>query len=188
MTHLALINNLWSTIDRGLLLPGQSRPDLVREALVAYWKSLAIVDPLRIEAWDDAQITLPLLRVLVYLREHPSATTGDIARYMSVTSSNVTRLVDRLVQQGLVQREDNPTDRRFLRHSLTAEGEAALGNVQQRATSFVAHIFDELSDRDLRHLTEVFDKLWVAAKRSRHHMDEAVIAAKPVAVRRSVTT
>lgn len=188
MTHLPLINNLWSTIDRGLLLPSHSRPDLVREALVAYWKSLAIVDPLRIEAWDDAQITLPLLRVLVYLREHPSATTGDIARYMSVTSSNVTRLVDRLVQQGLVQREDNPADRRFLRHSLTAEGEAALGNVQQRATLFVAHIFDELSDRDLRHLTEVFDKLWVAAKRSRQHMDEAVIAAKPVAVRRSVTT
>jgi len=169
-------------------LSGESRPELVRDALVAYWKSLAIVDPLRIEAWDDARVTLPLLRVLVYLREHPSAAAGDIARYMSVTSSNVTRLVDRLVQQGLVQREEDPGDRRFLRHSLTAEGEAALGNVQQRATSFVAHIFDELSDRDLQHLTEVFDKLWVAAKRSRHHMDQAVAGSKPVPARRSVTT
>lgn len=164
------------------------RSELMRDALVAYWKSLAIVDPLRIEAWDDASVTLPLLRVIVYLREHPGSATGDIARYMSVTSSNVTRLVDRLVQQGLVRREEDQDDRRFLRHSLTHEGEAVLGDVQQRATSFVEHIFDELSDSDLLHLTEVFDKLWVAAKRSRHHMDEAVTAAKPGVARRSVTT
>lgn len=151
----------------------------MHDALIAYWKTLAIVDPLRIEAWDDARVTLPLLRVLVYLREHPSAATGDIARYMSVTSSNVTRLVERLVQQGLVYREEDTDDRRFLRHSLTAEGEAVLGNVQQRATSFVAHIFDELSDRELRHLAEVFEKLWEAAKRSRHRMHEVVPGVRP---------
>ncbi len=169
-------------------MANQPRRDLVRDALVAYWNTLAIVDPLRIEAWDDASVTLPLLRVLVYLREHPLAATGDIARYMSVTSSNVTRLVDRLVQQGLAQREEDPEDRRFLRHSLTAEGEATLGNVEQRATSFVAHIFDELSDRDLRHLTEVFDKLWTAAKRSRHRMDEAAAGARPIPARKSAAT
>jgi len=151
-----------------------ARPELIRAALVAYWKSLAIVDPLRIEAWDDARVTLPLLRVIVYLREHTGAATGDIARYMSVTSSNITRLVDRLVQQGLAKREADPDDRRFLRHSLTEDGEAVLGSVQQKATAFVAHIFDELSDDDLDHLTDVFERLWAAAKKSRHRMDKVV--------------
>jgi len=175
LTHLGLTNNLRSTIDQEAAI--SRRDALVHDALTAYWKSLAIVDPLRIEAWDDARITLPLLRVLVYLREHPQAATGDIARYMSVTSSNVTRLVERLVQQELVRREEDTADRRFLRHTLTPAGEAVLGNVQQRATAFVAHIFDELPDRDLRHLRDVFDKLWVAAKRSRHRMDEVVPGA-----------
>lgn len=172
MTRVRLINNLRSTIDEEAPISHRD----THKALTAYWRSLTIVDPLRMEAWDDARVTLPLLRVLVYLREHPSAATGDIARYMSVTSSNVTRLVERLVQQGLVQREEDSADRRFLRHSLTPEGEALLGNVEQRATSFVAHIFDELSDSELRHLTEVLEKLWEAAKRSRHRMHEVAPA------------
>ena len=157
---------------------------MMRAALVAYWRSLAIVDPLRIEAWDDARVTLPLLRVIAYLREHAGAATGDIARYMSVTSSNVTRLIDRLVQQGLVQREEDRDDRRFLRHSLTNAGEAVLGNVQQRATAFVAHIFDELSDDDLERVIDVFDRLWAAAKQSRHRMDEVAAGAMPIVARR----
>ena len=157
---------------------------MMRAALVAYWRSLAIVDPLRIEAWDDARVTLPLLRVIAYLREHAGAATGDIARYMSVTSSNVTRLIDRLVQQGLVQREEDRDDRRFLRHSLTNEGEAMLGNVQQRATAFVAHIFDELSDDDLERVIDVFDRLWAAAKQSRHRMDEVAAGEMPIVARR----
>jgi len=178
---MGLINNLRSTIDEEGTI--SQRDTIVHKALTAYWKSLAIVDPLRIEAWDEARITLPLLRVLVYLREHPSAATGDIARYMSVTSSNVTRLVERLVQQGLVQREEDVADRRFLRHSLTADGEAVLGNVQQRATSFVAHILDGLSDQELRQITEVLEKLWDAAKTSRHQMQEMVPGSAPVEAR-----
>ena len=160
----------------------------MRAALVAYWRSLAIVDPLRIEAWDDARVTLPLLRVIAYLREHAGAATGDIARHMSVTSSNVTRLVDRLVQQGLVQREEDRDDRRFLRHSLTDEGEAVLGDVQQKATAFVAHIFDELSDDDLERVIDVFNRLWAAAKQSRHRMDEVVAGSVPIAARREART
>jgi DNA-binding MarR family transcriptional regulator len=152
------------------------RRELVAEAIAGYWKSLAMVDPLRIEAWDDARVTMPLLRVLVYLREHPGAATGDIARRMSVTSSNVTRLVDRLVEQGFVRREADPDDRRYLRHLLTADGEAVLGSVQQKATAFVAHIFEELSDDDLSRLTEVFGRLWDAAKRTRRAAERPVAA------------
>ncbi len=153
------------------MLGTAERRELVTAAIDRYWKSLAMVDPLRIEAWDDARVTMPLLRVLVYLREHPGAATGDIARNMSVTSSNITRLVDRLVEQGFVRRDEDPADRRYLRHALTAEGEAVLGSVQQKATAFVTHIFDELSDDDLARLTEVFDRLWDAAKRTRRSAD-----------------
>jgi DNA-binding MarR family transcriptional regulator len=152
-------------------MPGHSLPAsrsaLLHDALVAYWKSLAIADPLRVEAWDDAGVTLPLLRVLVHLREHPGATTGDIARAMSVTSSNVTRLVDRLTQQGLVLREEHPEDRRSLRHTLTPEGERILGDARQRATAHVRSIFEQLDDDDLALLTDAFERLSGAARRAR---------------------
>lgn len=146
-----------------------TRNDLMQRALIAYWKSLAIVDPLRLEQWESARVTLPLLRVLVYLRERPGAPAGEVARYMQVTASNVTGLVDRLVKQRLVRREGDDEDRRVSRHFLTGEGETVLGSAQQRGTKFVAQILEELSDRDLEHLVEVFDRLWEAAKRARAH-------------------
>jgi DNA-binding MarR family transcriptional regulator len=154
-----------------------SRDALLHDALLGYWKSLAIADPLRVEAWDHAGVTLPLLRVLVYLREHPGATTGDIARSMSVTSSNVTRLVDRLSQQALVLREEHPDDRRSLRHTLTPEGERMLGAARQRADAYLREIFDHLDDAQLARLTEAFDLLWRAACRARAVAPDEEVAA-----------
>jgi len=158
------------------------RAALLHDAIAAYWRSLAIADPLRVEAWDDAGVTLPLLRVLVHLREHPGAATGDIARSLSVTSSNVTRLIDRLVQQGLAVREEHPEDRRFLRHTLTERGETVLGEARERSAAHVRRIFEELPDDDLERMVDVFERLAEAARRARARNDGAERAA-PAAVR-----
>ena len=45
-------------------------------ALAAYWKAFTIVDPLRFDAWGERRITLPLLRVLAFVRGHPGGVGG----------------------------------------------------------------------------------------------------------------
>ncbi|EPH39494.1 MarR family transcriptional regulator [Streptomyces aurantiacus] len=48
-------------------------------------------------------------------------TTGEIARLTGLTSGSATRLVDRLLRAGLVERHPDPHDRRRTRISLTAD-------------------------------------------------------------------
>lgn len=136
----------------------------VQRALNAYWKSLAIVDPLRFDRWGRAHITLPLLRVLVQLRESPGSSTGEIANHLGVTPSAVTGLIDRLVDLGLVRREPHPHDRRVSCNFLEDDGERVLGDAADRGNAFVGEILNELTRDELDELAHVLERLWDAAR------------------------
>lgn len=53
--------------------------------------------------------------------------TGDIARLTGLTSGSATRLVDRLVKAGIVERNADPHDRRRSLVSLAPEARARIG-------------------------------------------------------------
>ena len=54
---------------------------------------------------------------------------GDIHRKLLVTSGGITYLVDRLVEKGLVKREECPSDRRARYAVLTPAGDALIRGV-----------------------------------------------------------
>jgi MarR family 2-MHQ and catechol resistance regulon transcriptional repressor len=83
---------------------------------------------------------------------------GSLARQVALTTGGVTRLLDRMIAAGLVQRVPSPTDRRVNFAALTEAGRAKLddaaqvhaANLQQAFTGFTAedlHTFDDLLDR-----------------------------------------
>jgi DNA-binding MarR family transcriptional regulator len=47
---------------------------------------------------------------------------SELASRLSCVRSNMTQLVDRLEAEGLVERVDDPTDRRLVKAAITAEG------------------------------------------------------------------
>lgn len=63
--------------------------------------------------------------VLRVLRDHGPLTLNALGGLLVCeTGNSPSRLVERLVTQGLVQRDTDPDDRRYLALSLTAEGKA----------------------------------------------------------------
>lgn len=56
----------------------------------------------------------------------PGATVSEVARQMTDRSADVTRLVDRLVRDGLATRAHDAEDRRVVRVRLSEKGAAAL--------------------------------------------------------------
>src|SRR5687767_2310800 len=87
----------------------------------AYLRSL---QPGSLENWLKLDLTVPQLKVLQLLvREGPRA-PGALARGLHVSPSTITGLGDRLVQRGLVRREEDAGDRRVNRLWASAAGQA----------------------------------------------------------------
>jgi DNA-binding MarR family transcriptional regulator len=66
------------------------------------------------------------LDILMNLYRHPGISQHDLARKLLVGRSNITMLVPQIEGRGLLRREGDEKDRRILRLTLTAEGEALL--------------------------------------------------------------
>lgn len=74
----------------------------------------------------ESGLTGPQLLVLQFIGHSPEATTGAIAREISLSQATVTSIVDRLERKSLVQRIRSTHDKRRVIVSLTESGAAAL--------------------------------------------------------------
>lgn len=102
--------------------------------------------------------------VLVRLAEAPDGRLRmlDLTNLVLLSKSGVTRLVDRMQGEGLVERQSCPTDRRVVYATITAKGRLVL---EEMTPAFLAgierHFARHLSDADVRSLRKVLRKLLV---------------------------
>ena len=129
----------------------------------AYWAAVHDVDAIRLRVWEERGLTLPQLRILFLLRREPGATTNLLAARLGVTVSTVSGLIDKLVRAGLVERHQNPQDRRVVPLGLTREGEAVVGEVRQINRAYLDGVAEALGD-DLPAVTEALERLGEAAR------------------------
>lgn len=96
---------------------------------------------------------------LLVLRAKGSLSVNELADQLSLSVAATGRAVDKLVQSGLVDRREDPADRRVKRVSLTAEAEKELaswmGAKEDRVRDFVGSLPDPLRERLFSVLTEV---------------------------------
>lgn len=76
-------------------------------------------------------LTAPQFGVLEALYHLGPLSLGDLADKLLVTGGNVTYVMDRLENQGLVYREGSPEDRRVTRAKLTEAAHAKIADVLQ---------------------------------------------------------
>lgn len=96
---------------------------------------------------------------------HPDAAEGvpmgAIADGLVNRASDTTRLIDRLVEHGLVRRKPSPTDRRSVLVSPTAKGNRALARLAPRLREFHRRQWSNLTTAELDQLGRLLAKaLW----------------------------
>ena len=84
---------------------------------------------------------------------------GALAQQVALTSGGITRLLDRMIDAGLVQRVPCPTDRRVLFAALTAQGNAKLAEALNVHTTDLRVVFDGFTGRDLDALDGLLNRL-----------------------------
>jgi DNA-binding MarR family transcriptional regulator len=92
----------------------------------------------------EERASLPQLRVLTLMEARGSLTLGAVAAALGVHPSNATRMCDRLVAAGLVDRQDDPDDRRQLRLTLTPDGAGLVASVMRHRRAAVRRALTQM--------------------------------------------
>jgi len=116
---------------------------------------------------ENFNVTLPRFDLLAQLDRAPGGMTlGELSQRMMVTNGNITGLVDRLVEHGLIRRRPSPNDRRAQLVSLTAEGRKFFRTMARANANWVAEMFAELSGDDVVALMALLAKTKSTARKA----------------------
>ncbi|RSM85245.1 MarR family transcriptional regulator [Kibdelosporangium aridum] len=149
-------------------LPAREAPDdvdAVTDAVLAASRLLVAVSARSIAAVDDT-ITIPQFRLLVVLDSEGPQKLASVAQALGVNPSTATRMVDRLVAAGLIDRQPNPTSRRELVVGLTRRGRTVVSNVTKRRRAQIEQIVGQMSPTSRRGLVRALSAFAVAGGES----------------------
>ena len=107
-------------------------------------------------------LTLSEYEVLLHLNRQPQgkAPMGELAAMVVLTPSGLTRLIDRLVDRDLIEREASPADARKSYAVLTAEGKRKFREAGRRHLGDIRRQFVDLLDADeLDALASIWEKV-----------------------------
>src|SRR5674476_245025 len=105
------------------------------------------------------------VELLVRLSEAPEQRLRmiEVSRSLVLSKSGVTRMIDRLVERGLVERAACPSDRRVVYAGLTDEGRRAVAEAAPLLIAgVVGHLADHLKARELDALQSSLRKIIAA--------------------------
>lgn len=131
----------------------------IEEIMNLVMKALHFGGPPNPEAWMELSLTTGQLKSLFFLEFEGSSSLGKLAGALGVTPPNVTGIIERLVEQKLVTRGENPENRRMLMVRLTPNGKALVERLKERNTDKMRNVLSRLNDEDLTALYRGLDAL-----------------------------
>lgn len=105
------------------------------------------------------KITLPQFLILGFLHNNGDSKMCGIAKFMSVSTSAMTGMVDRLEKYGYVKREPEPQDRRIINVSLTHRGLELVKKINHERRSMIIDVFGKVSEQDRSDYLRVLMKI-----------------------------
>jgi DNA-binding MarR family transcriptional regulator len=133
----------------------------------ALCKSMASLGP---EPWLEVDMTMAQLKTFFVLaagapEEAAGLRVSDLARRLGVSLPTASALVDRLVERGLVDRREDPHDRRQHRLRLAPDGDRLLTRFFEGSRARSRRLFAELPEHELEVVLQGIRYLIRAAER-----------------------
>ena len=124
---------------------------------------LALLRRARRATGDRARLIDPALgplgyQVLSHVREQDGCSQAHVAEALGMDKGAVSRQVQQLIELGLVEKSEDPSDRRAYVVRLSEEGETRMGTLQAERRSVYAARFDEWTVDELTVLAEQLAK------------------------------
>ena len=107
----------------------------------------------------DSGITALQWRLITYLKRHQGIRQGPLAELIEVEPITLSRMVDRLVEAGLVERRADPDDRRAWQLHLTARAAELLGGIRPEVEALNDEALEGLSAAERDQLVDLVERV-----------------------------
>jgi DNA-binding MarR family transcriptional regulator len=113
----------------------------------------------------ETGLSMSQFGVLFHLSRKQSSGVTNLGDHLGVTSAAVSQMLERLVQQGLILRTEDPNDRRVKKIVLTEKGSQVLQEGLHARQDWLIDLGDTLSDIEKEKITAALNTLVDKASR-----------------------
>jgi DNA-binding MarR family transcriptional regulator len=132
------------------------KKEVINEIMELQRRMSQIIIPYAIENWRELNVPLAQLKSLFIIISKGETNFSTLAQDLGVTPGDVTGIIERLVEQGLVSRNPNPEDRRVALLQATDKGRDLLSNLMESQSRHMSRILEYMSLQDLQLLLRGF--------------------------------
>ncbi len=132
------------------------RDRLLDEIGALEFKLLASGLPEQTSSLLDYDLTLQQLRVFAFILTRGQMPIGTVADALGIRPNVATGIVQRLVERGLIERREDPDDRRIRLLIVTDRGLALVDELTGIILAKGRELLDRLGDDQLRQLRDIF--------------------------------
>ncbi|HLO17373.1 MAG TPA: MarR family transcriptional regulator [Anaerolineales bacterium] len=109
-------------------------------------------------------LSMPQFGILMQLHYRSNCGVSDISDRFDITNAAASQLVDKLVQSGLIQREEDPHDRRAKLLNLTAKGRELIQQGMEERYRWVDQLAEKLTAEERAKVGEALNIMTQAAQ------------------------
>ncbi|MGB2965217.1 MAG: MarR family transcriptional regulator [Anaerolineales bacterium] len=102
-------------------------------------------------------LSMSMIGALFHLHNRESAGVTDLGEHLGVTSAASSQMLERLVQQGLIQRTEDPDDRRVKQIVLTKKGCQVLEEGTHARQGWLDELSENLSAEEKEQIATALD-------------------------------
>jgi DNA-binding MarR family transcriptional regulator len=142
----------------------QRKEQIIENIILLSDKAFRELLPILPKEWLRLNLTTPQLKVVILLFVNGPSRMGEIASALGVSLATATGVVDRLVERGILVREDDPDDRRVVLCHLSGKGKELIGGLWQISQDQIKELMGSLAAHQLLLITEALEVLVQAAE------------------------
>ncbi len=109
-------------------------------------------------------ITIGQVLVLLYLNEHGASPIKNIANGLEIESPAVSRIVDRMLKDDIVHRQENKSDRRCMEITLTEKGTTLALETAVVPQTYNQLLIDKLGQEKYDMFVEIMEEIQETVK------------------------
>jgi MarR family transcriptional regulator, organic hydroperoxide resistance regulator len=104
-------------------------------------------------------LTTPQFHILMMVKEKGPCKVTTLAELMGVKPSAISVMIDKLVAQGLVDRQHQENDRRVVMLSITDTGNQTLEQMSQQSNEIIGGYFNVCTPEEIEKMIQTLEKI-----------------------------